>query len=230
MEIWPSSASSIPNKNYFVLKSILTCYCNRNSSSSTCMYIAQKMQELILFFLKFPCCSCQVSRQSTQLKLFFFQLELPSLFSWCFSSSTLCSFSLHCVLLVSRVETLKSFYWFKFRMHTLSSVMHVGIFFSQGDSKSNLVTLVCLCWDNETIIKLLIHVQLIKWNPNLLVEECQNITLLVFVFIYNNIQATKLLCTCCQGVKLGVFMNNFSNINYRASDWSENRTWTRFFM
>ena len=32
------------------------------------------------FFLKFPCYSCQDSRQSTQLKLFFFQLELPSLF------------------------------------------------------------------------------------------------------------------------------------------------------
>lgn len=68
------------------------------------------------FFFKFPCYSCQVSRQSTQLKLFFFQLELPSLCLWCFSSLTLCSFSLHCVLLVSRLGTLKSFYWFKFRI------------------------------------------------------------------------------------------------------------------
>ena len=163
MEIWPSSASLIPDKNYFFLKSILTCYHQRHSSSSTCMYIAPKMQELI-FFLKFPCYSCQDSRQSTQLKLFFFQLELPSLFLWCFSSLTLCSFSLHCALLVSRLGTLESFYWVKFR---IEFCYPCGNFFSQGNSKSNWETLVWFCWDNETIIKLLIRVQLIKRNPNL---------------------------------------------------------------
>lgn len=164
MEIWPSSASLIPDKNYFFLKSILTCYHQRHSSSSTCMYIAPKMQELISFFFKFPCYSCQDSRQSTQLKLFFFQLELPSLFLWCFSSLTLCSFSLHCVLLVSRLGTLKSFYWVKFRIELCYPC---GNFFSQSNSRSNLETLVWLCWDNDTIIKLLIRVQLIKQNCNL---------------------------------------------------------------
>ena len=225
MEIWPSSASLIPDKNYFFLKSILTCYHQRHSSSSTCMYIAPKMQELIFFFLKFPCYSCQDSRQSTQLKLFFFQLELPSLFLWCFSSLTLCSFSLHCVLLVSRLGTLESFYWVKFR---IEFCYPCGNFFSQGNSKSNWETLVWLCWDNETIIKLLIRVQLIKRNPNLTGRGMPkiDITLLVFMFIYNNI---GYCASVAKELNWG-FSWTTSATSITGLVIGQNRTWTMLFI